>query len=310
MADWTERSDANYLGRLIHIGDDSTPFLSMMGGLGAGKTTRSFNYPVAQPWSSRAGDQSTAIKSEDTSVTTDTPITVTRTQDYGTCQIMKYPYGVSFAKQSTVGEFAGIQIEGVQPVTDELGFQRSAALLQMAIDLEFSYFQGVYVANSAGDTIAKMGGLEDIIDTNTVAASAALFSKELLDELLVEMVGNGAIVKNMVLFCNAFQKTQVSDVYGYAPESRNVGGVNVEQIYTDFGLIGVKYASQMPTDDIYIVEMSVCSPVFCPYKGQIITDVEVGVIGAMESGFLYTQAGFDYGPEEYHGSITGLATSK
>jgi hypothetical protein len=35
----------------------------------------------------------------------------------------------------------------------------------------------------------------------------------------------------------------------------------------------------------------------------------VATTAAARGGFLYTQIGLDYGPEEYHGSITGLATS-
>jgi hypothetical protein len=33
------------------------------------------------------------------------------------------------------------------------------------------------------------------------------------------------------------------------------------------------------------------------------------ITNAARGGFFYTQFGFDYGPEEYHGSITGLATT-
>jgi hypothetical protein len=101
----------------------------------------------------------------------------------------------------------------------------------------------------------------------------------------------------------------LSDIYGYAPTDRMVGGVNIEEVVTDFGKVGIKYNPQMPTDEIYLVEMSVCKPVFCPANGQAISDTPVAVTTAQKGGFLYAQVGLDYGAEEYHGSITGLATA-
>jgi len=306
---YTSREDLNYLGQLYLIGQNQTPFLNMVGGVsGGGKTTTSFNFPIAQPWVLRAADQSTAVKSEATSITDTTEITYTRSQDYNTCQIMKYPYGVSFAKQSTFGEIAGLSIAGNQPVTDELSFQKAAALKQMAIDLDFSFLQGSYVANNVAATVAKTRGIKNAITTNTVAGSAGL-TRAMLQELLREMATNGAQFGNMVLLCNAFNKQMLTDIYGYAPEDRNVGGLNIKQIETDFCMLGVVWEPQMPTNEIYIVDMSVINPVFCPYEGKVITDVPIPVTTAKKGGFLYTQVGLDYGPEEFHGSITALTVS-
>jgi hypothetical protein len=71
--------------------------------------------------------------------------------------------------------------------------------------------------------------------------------------------------------------------------------------------------------------MSICAPVFVPVTyardGNVEPQMQSAgavdvlfqpstvVMGAARGGFLYTQIGLDYGPEEYHGSITGLATS-
>ena len=95
----------------------------------------------------------------------------------------------------------------------------------------------------------------------------------MIQELLREMVASGAPFNNVVVLANAYQKQALTDLYGYAPESRNVGGLNIKQIETDFGMLGVVFDPQMPTDEIYLAEMSVCSPVFCPSEGQLIRDV-------------------------------------
>ena len=307
---YTDREDLNYLGKLYMIGANQTPFLNMIGGLtGGGKISNSFNFPIAQPWALRAADQTTAVKSEATSITDVTELTYARDQDINTCQIMKYPYGVSFAKQSTFGEIGGISILGNPPVTDELAFQRMAALRQMAVDLEFSFLQGEYVANNLASTVAKTKGMLEACVSNTVDGNVAALSKALIKELLLEMAASGALFQNMVLFCGGYQKQAISDLYGYAPEDRLVGGVNVQSIYTDFAQIGVVYDPYMPADDILIADMSVISPVFCPYQGQIIVDQEVAMTTAKRGGFLYTQVGLDFGPEEFHGSLTNLKDS-
>jgi hypothetical protein len=310
---YTERSDVNYLGKLFLIGATQTPFLNMIGGLtGGGKTYPSFNFPISQPWTLRAADQSTAVKSEDTSISDVTPLTRTRTQVYNTCQIMKYPYAVSFAKQSTFGEISGVAIAGqTQPVTDELGFQRMAALRQLAVDLEYSFLRGAYVAQSAGETVAKTQGIiaACAAGSNTTSASSGALSAALIRTTLLEAFTNGAPFVNMVMFLNGFQKQALSQLYGYAPEDRLVGGVNINQIYTDFGVLGVVVDPYMPTDTILFADMSVISPVFCPSEGQVIRDTPVAMTTAQTGGFLYTQVGLDFGPETYHATLTNLATS-
>jgi len=308
---YTDRDDLNYLGTLYQIGANATPFLNMIGGLNGGKTSPSFDFPVTQPWNLRAADQSTQVMSEDTSVSTTTEVSYARTQELNTCQIMKYPYGVSFAKASTMREIGGLAVAGVNPpVMDELAFQRMAALKQMAVDIEYSFLQGVKVAQNTSATVAKTEGIIHACDaTNKVDGGGAALSKPKIKELLLEMAGNGAVFNNMVLFLNGYQKQALTDLFGYAPESVNVGGVNIQSIYTDFAQIGVVYAPYMPTDKILIADLSVISPVFCPYDGQVIADIKVAQTTAKKGGFLYTQVGLDFGPKEYHGIIVNLKDS-
>jgi len=45
-----------------------------------------------------------------------------------------------------------------------------------------------------------------------------------------------------------------------------------------------------------------------PGKGVLFYE-ELDSGGAAEKGHVYGQIGLDYGPEEFHGTITGLATS-
>lgn len=304
---YSDREDLNYLGQLYEIGANQTPFLNMIGGLNGGKTSKSFLFPVAQPYS--IGSASQPAITEAASVSSNTATTVTRGQDTNTAQIFQYTVEVSHAKQSTTGEFGGIQVLGEQPVTDELDFQAQAQFRKMAIDLEYSMLNGAYQAATDATTAAKMRGLANAISTNSVAAGGATLSKALMDQMFAAMAATGAPFENVVVFCNAFQKQKISDAYGYAPEDRMVGGVNIKQIEMDFGTVGIVFDPHVATDDVYAVEMSVCSPVFVPFNGQLITYEMLAQVAASKKAQWYAQIGLDYGPEEYHGALTGLATS-
>lgn len=304
---FTDREDLNYLGQLFLIGANQTPFLNMIGGLNRGKTSRSFLFPVAQPYSLASASQPTIT--ETASVGSGTATTIVRGQDYNTVQIFQETVEVSYAKQSTTGEIGGLSILGDNPVMDEFDFQKQAQLRQIAIDLEYSMLNGAYQNAVDAVTAAKMRGLANAITTNTVAAAGAKLTKALFDSLLAEMAATGAPFDNVVILCNAFQKQQISNIYGYAPADRNVGGVNVKTIETDFGTIGVMFDPHVATDDIYFVEMTVCSPVFVPVNGMLMEFKELAQTAASRKGQWYAQIGLDYGAEEYHGSITGLATA-
>jgi len=307
---YTDRDDSNYMGELFLIGTSAqkTPFLSMIGGLtGGGKSTKSFQFPLAQPYALQAASQDT--QSEATSAAAGTPVTTVRGQDYNVVQIMKKDVEVSKAKQSTTGEFGGIQVIGDQPVTDELSFQKGVQLLQLAVDVEYSFLNGAFVDVGTSATNQTTRGIISATTTNTVAAGGADLSKALVDSLLVEMATQGSVFINPVVFCGAFQKQMFSDIYGFAPTDRNVGGLNIKQVETDFASLGIVYAPEMPAATLLIADLAVCSPMFCMHEGNAVSFTPTAIVAAKEGGFFYTQIGLDYGPEEYHGTITGLSTS-
>jgi hypothetical protein len=316
---YTDSEDLNYRGELFLIGAYQTPFLSMMGGLGAGARSNAFAFPLAQPWGLTAASQPAITEAQAAAAGTAT--TITRAEDTNTCQIFKYDAAVSFMKQAQFGAMSGINTNASNPVTDELSFQKQGQLYQMAIDMEYSFLQGTYQAAANATTAAKTRGIITAATTNTVAAGGAALSKAMIQELMREMAGSGAKFVNPVLFCNAFNKQKISDIYGYAPQDRNVGGLNISKIETDFATVGVVYDPFMPTSTILIADMSVCKPVFVPVRftgDNLVADAAAGsdvlwvptaITAAQKGGFFYAQAGIDYGPEEFHGTVTGTAVA-
>lgn len=303
---YTDREDLNYIGVLYEIGANQTPFLNAIGGLNSGKTAKSFLFPVAQPYNLSAASQPAIT--EAVSVSSNTATTVTRGQDINTVQIWQYTVEVSKAKQSTTGEIGGISVLGDQPVKDEFDFQKMAQFRQFAVDLDYTFLNGEYQA-STSSLPAKTKGMINAITSNTVDADGAAVSKALVDSVLAKMALKGAPFENVVMVMSAFQKQGISKIYGYAPEDRNVGGVNIKQIETDFGLVGVMFDPHVATDDIIFAEMTVCSPMYVPTDGKLIVFEDLAKVAASRKGQWYAQVGLDFGPEEYHGSLTNLSVA-
>lgn len=308
---YTDREDLNQLGMLYQIGKKKSPFFSALGGLNAGRTTASFIFSVGQTWS--VTPSNTPI-SEATAVGSQTASTKTRTHDLNTCQIFQQCYEVSYPKQSTYNEVVvsagttGTSSFGNQPVTNELNFQKAAAMKQMSGDIDNAFINGTYINSTGAAVAAGTAGILDAIDSYTINGGAAYLTKAMIDSLLVSM-STDAQFENMVLLCNAFQLVKISDVYGYAPESVNVGGVNIQKIITNFCEIGIMWDPNMPVGTIAIVDMSVMGVMYCPVNGKLIIDEPLAKVGASDKGQIYTQIGLDYGPEMYHGSITNLKSA-
>jgi hypothetical protein len=317
----TDSDTVNYRGVLYLYGKSKAPFLAAIGG--RSKRVSAWTFPLASPWTLSAGAQT--VQSEDDAAGAGTIQTVSRGQDTNVCQIMKYDVQTTFKKQSLANDFSGVNSLDPNPVLDELGFQKKAGLMQLAKNIEKSFLDSTYVAASTSATATATRGLSEAITTNTVAAGSKKLEKAMIEELVREMIDSGAPFENVVMLCNVFQMQQISDIYGYAPMDRSVGGVAIDQfLVPGAGVIRTLFSPEMPAGSVFLAELSVCAPVYVPVSyvadGNLEPQMQGGavdvlfqpsqvVMGAARGGFLYTQIGLDYGPEEYHGSITGLATS-
>lgn len=306
----------NYTGELYLIGANKTPFLNMAGGLQSGRVrvVSDFQFPIAQPYALESAAQPEITETD--SLSAPDPWSYVREQDVNTCQIFQKQVSISYAKQSVTGQVTAdpttglVDITDDQPVQSELDFQIAANMRQLAVDVEYTFLHGTYQQATSASVAPKNRGIVTACSSNTVAAGAAALSQDHIQELLRTMAENGAEFINPVLFCGAFQRQAISEIYGYAPESRNVGGVNINQIETEFAMLGVVWTPKLSTDTILIADMSVVSPVFLPVPGKgVLFYEELSKDGASEKGQIYGQIGLDYGPEEYHGKITGLSTS-
>jgi hypothetical protein len=298
----------NYYGEIFTATPKETPLLSMSGGLNGAYITDNMQFNIDQEYALEAA--SSAGVTETASLTAPNPVTYTRTPVINTTQVVHKSVMLSYIKQSNAGRVSGVATSGlrVQP-TDEKAFQIARALEEIARNMEYTIINGTYLVPSAVGVASTTRGLIAAA-TSTIAAGGAAFSKPLMQSLLISMFNAGARFVNPVIACNAFVKTCLSAVYGYAPQDRNIGGINIKQIETDFGNLGVLLHPQIAAATLLIADMPfvkvVSQPV--PGKGNFFYE-ELAKIGASERGQIFGQWGLDHGPCFMHGTLTGLATS-
>jgi len=298
----------NYVGELFNVTPNDTPFLSAIGGMTGGKSVTSKQF-TWQTVDNAAAGQTVALEGADP-----TYAERTRSEVTNVTQIMQYGVNVSYTKQAATGNLSGESIIGNQPVQDELAFQLDMAMKRAARDIEFSFLQGTYVADTDMTTERKTRGLLEAISTNEVAAAAAALDQAKVEDALKQMADSGAPFEMPVIMANSFQKQKLSSIYSsalaLAPRDRNIGGVNITTIETDLGQVGIVFDRHLPADDVVIVDLAFCKPVFLdiPGKGHFFVE-PLAQSGSAYKFQVYGEIGLEYGPEQFHAKITNLSTS-
>jgi len=298
----------NYVGELFNVSPTDTPLLSAIGGMTGGKSVTSKQF-TWQTTDLASATQTAVVEGAD-------PVMKGRTRSEVTnvAQIMQYGVEVSYTKQAAVGNLSGESIIGNQPVQDELAFQLDMAMKTAARDIEHSFIQGTYVADTNITTARKTRGMLAAVTTNEVAGGAAALTQAKVEAALKAMADSGAPFEMPVIFANAFQKQKLSSIYSsalaLAPRDRNIGGVNITTIETDFGEVGIVFERHIPADDVLIADLAFLKPVFLdiPGKGHFFVE-PLAQTGAAYKYQVYGEIGLEYGPEQFHAKITNLSTS-
>lgn len=302
----------NYTGDLFKVAPTDTPFLSAIGGLGGALTTNSTEFE----WQTTGLRTTAAGNSVVEGANAPSATNQTRSNVTNVVEIHHSAIEVSYTKLAATGLKAGSNNEEANPVRDELDFQVTAELEAMAIDIEKSFLSGVYAKPGTNATARKTRGLLTAITTNVNANGGTdrELSKAIVDATLRTMFTNGAKLPQdkTVFMVGAAQKVRLSNLYSAATlnqptQTRNVGGVAVDTLVTDFGTFGVMLNRYMPADQIAIVDLSVVNPVFLniPGKGTLFVE-PLAKTGSAEKFQLYGEVGLKYGAESYHGLIDDL----
>ncbi|WP_060880621.1 SU10 major capsid protein [Streptomyces scabiei] len=135
-----------------------------------------------------------------------------------------------------------------------------------------------------------------------------------VNDLLQLAYDNGGISEQetATLLCNSIQKRAVTKAFAsqygqYQETSRNVGGVNMTTIVTDFGTLNVMMDRHMPQDVIAAVSLEQLMPVFLNVPGKgVFFEEPLAKTGASDEVQLYGEIGLKYGAERAHAVMTGL----
>jgi hypothetical protein len=167
------------------------------------------------------------------------------------------------------------------------------------------------VATSSGGTALTLGTATGI--AYTVPSTSALTAGN-VNGLAQMAYDNGGLSEQdtAVLVVNSRQKVNLTTAYAgqYRQadplSGRNVGGVSVDTVVTDFGTFGVMLDRHMPQDTILLCSMEQLRPVFLnvPGKGTLFSEA-LAKVGASTDEQLYCEFGLEYGNERAHAVLTG-----
>lgn len=112
-------------------------------------------------------------------------------------------------------------------------------------------------------------------------------------------VNSGLKVELSALYANAYGKFQET--------SRNIGGVDLTTIVTDFGILNVMLDRFVPQGTLAVVSLEQLAPVYLevPDKGHFFAE-ELAKTGATDRTQLYGEVGLEYGNQAAHGKLEGL----
>ena len=316
----------NYVGELFALSREDTPFLSAIGGLTGGEMTTTTIFP----WTTYDLRSSSANNVVVEGATAPTAVARVRGNVTNVVEIHHSAVDISYTKLAAVGQYADVGsnhteiagVAGTNPVMNESAWQISQELKAMAHDINQSFINGSFVEPTTNGSARQTRGLLEAITTNIVDAQGYALddttspgNTDYLGELMQTIYDAGGIRESetRVLLTNSTQKRKLTTKFitngGYQQTSRNVGGVNVTSIETDFGTLNIMLEPAMPQDEVAVVSMAEIAPVFLliPDKGFLFVE-PLAKTGASESSQIYGEVGLKYGVEKHHGKITNLAT--
>lgn len=313
----------NYVGELFALSREDTPFLSAIGGLTGGESTTSTVFP----WTTYDLRSSSANNVVVEGANAPTAVARVRGTVNNVVEIHHSAVDISYTKLAAIGQFNDVgsghsEIEGVagsNAVVNESAWQIRQELKAIAHDINESFINGSFVDPSTNGSARQTRGLLEAITTNATDANGAGIDdtgSELVEELMQDIYDNGGIRESetRTLLCNSTQKRKLTKHFitdgNYREQSRNVGGVNVTTVETDFGMLNIMLEPAMPQDEIAVVSLEECAPVFLliPEKGFLFVE-PLAKIGASERSQIYGEVGLKYGVEKHHGKLTDLGTA-
>lgn len=209
-------------------------------------------------------------------------------------------------------------------VTHNLAVNDKVVFTSVGVATAIVPHRAYWVTNVTGTTAFKIsatkGGAAITIGTATVSfygiKAATVITPDLVGTLLQSVFDNGGITEQgtATLFVPSGQKRKLTSAYAsnnvgaqLLGGTRNVGGVSVDTIITDFGTLNVAVDRALPADALAVVSLEQVDPVFLDIPGKgVLFEEELAKTGAATSTQIYGEIGLKYGAEAAHGVLRGL----
>lgn len=305
----------NYVGELYAASPEDTPLLSSIGGLTGGESVESTTFGWQVSDLRDAADNRQRVEGMDAT----TFETRTRTNVENVLEIHQEAVSVSYTKMGARRQYGpsgtAVQLGSTTLPADELAEQLQAQIKQIARDVEKTFITGTYAKPTTNAQPRKTRGLLQAITTNaatTTHKASELTADDVLD--LIQKVWDGGGVQETetrTIIVGSTLKRALTRLFvkdGFKQEDRNVGGVNLKMLETDFGNFNVMLNRYMPATKLAVVSLEQLSPAFLevPGKGHFFAE-PLAKSGASEKVMLYGEIGLKYGNEKAHGVLTVAA---
>lgn len=203
-------------------------------------------------------------------------------------------------------------------VGDKVVFSARGALTTVVIGRV--YFVQSVTGTTALKVAATNGGAAITLGTATgiklFVVSTTAPTLDTYNGLFQKAYDNGGLgdVINATIACNSSQKRNLTATYAsaYAKSdplngTRNVGGVNLTTIETDFGNLNIMLDRQLPQDALAIISLEQLAPFFLEVEGQgHFFEEPLAKVGSATRSQLYGEIGLEYGNEKAHAQLRGL----
>ena len=169
------------------------------------------------------------------------------------------------------------------------------------------------LATSAGGTPVNFTTDISAADYETVADVTA---DNVLD-LLQSVWDNGGIQESetATLIANSWNKRKLSNVFlsnasgtGFRQDERTVGGVNLQTLHTDFGVLNIMLNRHVPANTILVASVDQLRLKFMDNPGGYLRAEPLARQGIASRVQISGEFGLKWGNQRAHGKLTGLST--
>jgi hypothetical protein len=306
----------NFVGDLFDISPEDTPLLSAIGGLTGGRPA----YDKRFEW--EFYDLRAAAANRQRLEGADAPVAENRVRAnaHNVVEIHQEAVSVSYTRQA-IGNRGGYSttLRGTSPVVDEMLWQTDQQLKQIARDVELGFITGTFAEPADNSAPRKTRGLISAITTNAVDEAAAALTRTMVEDLMQKAYENGGIQEGetRTLLCGPAVRRQLTDLYLKVgatggillPPSRNVGGVNLTTIETDFGTCNLMTDRYVPTGTLLVLSLEEIAPRILEVPGKGFLFLEpLAKTGSADNAQIYGEIGLEYGNERKHAAATNFTT--